>query len=196
MAIDIDSIVAELQRDGGTAKKRPPVQQWHPARAGEIDIVIDRHNGWLHEGGRFERQALVKLLASILRRDGDDYFLVTPAEKLKIRVEDVPFRIVSLLQRPGQPLQLVSNVEDLVSLDAGCDWQLRPYDGVLVPYVRVRDRLYARIDRPVYYQMMAMAREQSQDGKTAFYLDSAGSAFLLGELTDDGEDGISAAPAP
>ena len=75
-------------------QKMPPVESWQPEVEGEIDINIDSQGRWFHEGGHFDRQDLARMFASILRREGDDYFLVTPVEKLKIRVEDVPFSIV------------------------------------------------------------------------------------------------------
>lgn len=185
MAIDLERIVKEVKNSHSGGKKLPPVDQWQPDRVGEIDIVIDRQNDWYHEGTLFKRDALVRLFASILRKDDDGYYLVTPVEKLKITVEDVPFKITNLLESPGEPIRLISNTEDVVTLDDGCDWQLRPYDDVMVPYVRVRRNLYARVDRPAYYQMMQMAQSKPADGKTLYYLSSAGRHFPLGEVDDD-----------
>lgn len=185
MAIDLERIVKALESNSADSKQKPPVDQWQPERVGEIDIVIDKNNDWYHEGTLFKRDALVRLFASILRKDEDGYYLVTPVEKLKITVEDVPFKITSLLERPGEPLRLISNVEDIITLDRGCDWQLRNYDNVSVPYIRVRSKLYARVDRPVYYQMMEMAESRHAGDTTTFYLQSAGQSFTLGEVADD-----------
>lgn len=181
MAIDLDAIIARIQQ-GQTTQKSPPVHSWHPAYSGEIDIIIDENNDWLHEGSRFQRQSLVKLLSSILRKDDDGYYLVTPAEKLKITVEDVPFKIISMIDSPQAPLQLVSNVEDIITLDKSANWQLRDYHGTTVPYVEVRDGLFARIDRPVYYRMVDMADIHESDGRSECVLQSAGESFVLGDI--------------
>ena len=99
---DIDSLfdsLEALQAD----KKLPPVAQWQPERVGQIDIRIARDGAWYHEGAPFKRPALVKLFSTVLRRDPDGFCLVTPAEKLLIEVEDVPFLAIDfrLHQRFG-----------------------------------------------------------------------------------------------
>ena len=86
---DIDELfetLTNLQR----SKRLPPLHLWQPEHEGVIDIRIDREGAWYHEGVRIQRQPLVDLFATILRREGDDYFLVTPAEKMKIEVEEAP----------------------------------------------------------------------------------------------------------
>lgn len=182
MAIDLDAIIARIQQ-GQAAQKKPPVHSWHPERVDSIDIVIDENNDWYHEDKLFQRQALVKLFSSILRKDEDGYYLVTPAEKLKITVEDVPFKIISMLEgNQGQPLQLVSNVEDIVTLDDKANWQLRDYHGTPVPYIEVRDGLFARVDRPIYYSMVERADLRDRNGAGECVLNSGGNEFLLGSI--------------
>lgn len=175
MALDLDTLLASLH---GAPDKRPPVEQWRPAVSGTIDIVIDEQMHWFHEGTGFEREALVKLLASILRREGDQYFLVTPAEKMAIHVADVPFKIIAMLVHQGL-WYLISNVEDRIALDHRANWQLRTYQGVDVPYVEVRNGLFARVDRAVYYQMAELAE---QDEKGNLVLVSGTNRFLLGSI--------------
>ena len=90
---DIDELfetLTNLQR----SKRLPPLHLWQPEHEGVIDIRIDREGAWYHEGVRIQRQPLVDLFATILRREGDDYFLVTPAEKMKIAVEEAPLLLV------------------------------------------------------------------------------------------------------
>src|SRR6516162_8222423 len=83
----------ETSEGGGAPKRRglPPVHLWNPPNAGEIDIVIRKDGGWVHEGGVIGREALVRLFSTILRKDPDGTYLVTPHEKLRVRVEDAPF---------------------------------------------------------------------------------------------------------
>ena len=88
----------------------PPVNEWQPERVGEIDIRIDRHGTWFHEGREIHRKPLYRLFSTVLRRDPDDaYYLVTPVEKLRIRVEDAPFVAVSMdVSGEGHEQQLQS----------------------------------------------------------------------------------------
>ncbi|MEM6986575.1 MAG: DUF1285 domain-containing protein [Pseudomonadota bacterium] len=90
----LEALSAEI---AALSKTLPPVHSWSPSIAGRIDIRIDEEGHWYHEGKRIEREAMVVLFASILRRDGvDDYALVTPVERLSISVEDVPFLVVDV----------------------------------------------------------------------------------------------------
>ena len=143
------------------AETLPPVERWNPAYCGEIDMVIRRDGLWLHEGSPIGRPHLVRLFSTVLKREGDDYFLVTPVEKLAIRVEDVPFLAVAMeVEGTGeaQKIRFRTNVGDQVT--AGPDHPLRfrrevvGTDETLVPYVEVRAGLEARLSRPVYYDFV------------------------------------------
>ena len=109
-----DDLLAAQQRAESAA---PPVEQWHPPLCGDMDLVIRRNGEWVHNGGVIERAALVKLFASVLKREGEDYFLVTPVEKWRIRVEDAPLFITTmrLEKRAGrQALIFTSSTGDVV----------------------------------------------------------------------------------
>ena len=161
------------------AQRLPPVAQWQPAREGQIDIRIDREGVWHHEGSRFERPALVRLFASILRKEAGGYFLVTPQEKLKITVEDAPLLAVECEcagQGGGQEILLRTQTDDVVRLDAEHPFWLREGPQGPRPYVHVRDGLNALVARPPYYQLIDLAEEA--DGR--LWLRSAGARFDLG----------------
>lgn len=181
MALDLEKILASINSNSGN--KLPPVHLWHPERVGEIDIHIDDNMRWQHEGTYFQREALVRLLASILKKEGDDYFLVTPEEKMKIRVDDVPFEIINMQQNDAESPQkiLVTNTEDIIRLENSSQWQLRNYQGTPVPYVLVRDNLWARVNRTVFYQMIAEAEEKKSGNGTQLFLRSLDTSFLLGD---------------
>ena len=100
----------------------PPVHLWHPAHCGEIDIVIRRDGLWMHEGSPIGRAELVRLFSTVLRKDDDGYVLVTPGEKLSIRVEDLPFRAVSVTRR-GEALAFTTDVGD--ETEAGAEHPIR-----------------------------------------------------------------------
>ncbi|WP_309087706.1 DUF1285 domain-containing protein [Phenylobacterium sp.] len=154
----------------------PPVHLWNPARSGEIDIVIRRDGTWVHEGGVIGREALVRLFSTILRKDADGIYLVTPVEKLKITVEDAPFTAVRV-DRAGEALRFTTNVGDVV--EAGPENPIRIVEGEggePRPYVHVRAGLEALIARPVFYELVEMAEER--DG--ALGVGSNGAWFPIG----------------
>jgi hypothetical protein len=165
----------------GKARGLPPVHLWHPAHCGDIDIVIKRDGLWFHEGSPIGREALVKLFASILRLDPDGYHLVTPAEKMKITVEDAPFMAVRVDQ-VGDALRFLTNVGDEV--EAGPDHAIRvqadPLTGEPRPYVHVRRGLEARINRAVFYELAEMAQPHQGPDGACMAVQSNGVWFPIG----------------
>lgn len=140
-----------------------PVDKWHPTHCGELDLVIKTDGTWIHEGTPIGRPALVRLFSRVLRKDADGYVLVTPAEKLSITVEDVPFLIVDAEWKDGQ-LEARSNVGDIVTISEDHPIMVRPGpDGTNVPYVRIRGGLDARFARAAYYRLVEEA-ELGSDG--------------------------------
>ena len=138
----------------------PPVESWHPSHISTIDIHINSQGLWFHEGEPFKRDKLVKLFASILRYDEKGYSLVTPAEQLYIQVDDVAFIADVLLSDEHNALTLVSQCGDIIPLDTNTQWELREYDGELIPYILVRHQLWARLARHVFYQLVELAMTQ------------------------------------
>ena len=159
----------------------PPVHLWHPAHCGEIDIVIRADGVWLHEGSPIGRPELVRLFSTVLRRDPDGFHLVTPVEKLKIKVEDTPFRAVAVQRRDGD-LVFTTDVGD--ETVAGPDNPIRvetdPASGEPAPSVHVRRGLEARIARPVFYELVEMAEVADGPAGPALSVRSGGVTFALG----------------
>lgn len=163
----------------------PPVHLWNPPFCGDIDMRIARDGTWFHEGTPIGRPALVRLFASILRKEGESYFLVTPVEKVRLQVEDVPFIAVDVdveeAGGAGQRLRFLTNVGDAVI--AGAENPLRvEFDaesGEPRPYVEVRAGLEARIDRKSFYRLVDAAREEVHEGRPWLGLRSGGSFFPL-----------------
>jgi hypothetical protein len=162
----LDGVAAAVKQAPG--RGLPPVHLWHPAHCGEIDIRIARNGQWFHEGSPIGREALVRLFSTVLRKDPDGYYLVTPVEMMKITVEDAPFTAVRV-DRAGGALRFTTNVGDVV--EAGPDNAIRvgadPVTGEPAPYLHVRRGLEARLRRPVFYELVEMARERdTPDGPT------------------------------
>ena len=154
--------LASLQREASLGRTLPPVDKWHPAHCGDIDIRIGRDGQWFHQGTPIGRKELVRLFSTILRKDPDGYVLVTPAEKMRIIVEDAPFLAV-LLDVEGfgraQKLSFMTNVGDQTIAGAANPIRVETNraTGEPAPYVHVRKGLEARIARAVFYQLADLA---------------------------------------
>jgi len=163
-----------------SAKGPPPVHLWNPAYCGEIDMRIAAEGTWYYQGTPIGRPALVKLFASILRREGDRYFLVTPVEKCGIIVDDAPFMAVELRidDGGGRVLSFRTNVDDWVT--CGPEHPLRfeadPTTGGLKPYVHVRRDLWAKVTRALFYDLVELGEVRDIDG-TAMFGVASGAAF-------------------
>lgn len=144
-------------------QKMPPVESWNPTVEGEIDIHIDSQGRWFHEGGHFDRQDLARMFASILRREGDNYYLVTPVEKLKIRIDDVPFSIVLMkteLKDGLQTLSFMTSLGDEVIASEKNRIEFRvSSSGDQVPYIEVRNGLWGKLNQSTYYEMINLVEE-------------------------------------
>lgn len=183
--------IADLLKDteGNAPKGLPPVHLWNPPYCGEIDMEIHRNGQWFYQGTPINRPALVRLFSTVLRRDEDGHhYLVTPVEKVRIRVEDAPFLAVSVerLEDGGQDyLRFTTQTGDKVI--AGGEHPLRVAygaEGEPRPYLLVRDRLEALLSRTVYYQLVEWGRVEAagEKGGDRLLVRSAGVDFEMGRL--------------
>ncbi len=163
-----------------------------PIDCGDFDIRIARDGSWFYRGSPILRLPLVKLFASVLRRESDGtYWLVTPAERGRIAVEDVPFIAVALSaegQGRAQKLIFRTNLDEFVT--AGPEHPLRvaaTETGEPQPYVLVRPGLEARLARPVFNELVELAGETEIDGTPRFGVWSDGVFFELGDPGEDRE---------
>lgn len=154
---------------GEKARGLPPVHLWNPPFCGDLDMRIKRDGTWHYLGSPIGRERLVRLFSTVLRRDGDDYFLVTPVEKIGITVDDVPFLAVAMkVEGNGQDqvLSFTTSVGDDVTVDG--EHPLRfivdEKTGEPAPYVLMRGRLEALINRAVFYDLVELGVEEKMDG--------------------------------
>ena len=166
---------------GGEAKGLPPVEKWNPAHCGEAGLEILRDGTWLHEGARITRESLVRLFSSILRKDADgETYLVTPVEKIRVRVADAPF-LATRVDRHGagrdQTLIFTTNVGDVASAGPANPIRVTHENGEPRPYVLVRGRLEARILRAPFFELVDWS--EARDGKLGVWSD--GKWFELGD---------------
>lgn len=136
-----------------------PVHLWNPAYCGEIDMRIAADGSWHYNGSPIGRPAMVKLFATILRKDPERYVLVTPVERVGIRVDDAPFLAVELACEPdkqGERLLLRTNLDEIVEVGPAHPLRFETTgDGGLKPYVRIRSDLWALASRALTHELMA-----------------------------------------
>lgn len=168
-----------------TARGPAPVHLWDPPFCGDLDIRIARDGTWFYLGTPIGRPGLVRLFASILKREGDRFFLVTPVEKVGIRVDDAPF-LATDLEASGadgadRTLTFTTNVGDRVT--AGPDHAIAvardPDTGEPAPYVHVRAGLDALIDRKTFYRLVEFGERRDLDGTRWFGVASRGAFFPI-----------------
>jgi len=170
--------------DPAAGGKRSPIYR------GDLDMRIARDGTWFYRESPIGRPALVRLFASVLRREPDGrYWLVTPAERGRIEVEDVPFLAVAMtVEGAGRDQQLIfrTNLDDIVT--AGPDNPLRvetAASGAPAPYILVRDDLEARLARPVFYDLVELGKEEQIEETCQFGVWSKGRFFRLGDPGPD-----------
>ena len=140
-------------------KGPPPVHLWDPPFCGDIDIRIARDGTWFYLGTPIGRAPLVKLFASILKREGEDYFLVTPVEKVGIKVDDAPLLAVDFSATGtgrDQVLRFVTKTEDEVEADADHRVTVTYRGDEPAPYIHIRAGLNALIDRKSFYRLIEL----------------------------------------
>jgi hypothetical protein len=166
----------------GAKKGPPPVHLWNPPYCGEIDMRITADGTWFYQKTPIGRLPLVKLFASVLKREDDRYFLVTPVEKCGITVDDAPFTAVEMQVEGaggGRTLHFRTNVEDWVA--CGPDHALRfepeAETGGLKPYLHVRRDLWAKVSRTLFYDLVELGEERAVAGAAMFGV-ASGEAFF------------------
>ncbi len=168
---------------GQKGSGRPP-----PRDLGEIGMRIAADGSWFYQGTPITRWSLSRLFASVLRRESDgSYWLVTPAERARVSVDDAPFLAVELDAvgtGQGQVLSFRTNLDEIVTADGAHPLRVEtdPATAAPRPYILVRDGLEAKLTRPVFYQLVDLGREERVGGATRFGVWSKNEFFPLGEL--------------
>lgn len=181
-AAGLEALVARAARAG---KSAPPVERWNPPFCGDLDMEIRADGTWFYLGTPIGRMPLVQLFSSVLRKDADGRtYLVTPAERVGIRVADAPFVAVEMNvagDGDDRVITFRTNVGDVV--EAGPDHPLRFVDeaetGGLKPYVLVRGRLEALVARPVMYELVDHGEEIEVGGTPMFAVRSKGQVYPI-----------------
>ena len=185
--VSVEETLRAIMTSGEEGRKLPPVNQWNPDHCGDIGMEIHADGSWWHEGRIIGREKLVRLFSTILRKDEDgETYLVTPYEKIIVQVEDAPFLAIRV-DRAGEPgpeqvLAFTTNLGDVTL--AGAEALLRvetaPETQEPAPYVKVRDRLEAKLTRPCFYELAEMAVVNPADNGETLGVWSQGQFFEIG----------------
>ncbi len=179
---DPSSLAAQISKKG-----LPPVHLWNPELCGDIDIRIARDGTWFYMGSPIGRKRLVRLFSTVLKKEDNEHYLVTPVEKLRIVVDDAPFVAVQLEDRiedDQQVLYFRTNTDDIVAAGPQHSiWVDFAQDGEPSPYIHVRSGLCARLARSVYYQLVELGEEIEDGQGSLFGVWSRGEYFVLGTMT-------------
>lgn len=179
---ELDSITGAVSRVA--AKGPPPVERWNPPFCGDLDMRIAADGTWFYLKTPIGRPALVKLFASVLKREGDKYFLVTPVEKCGLQVEDAPFLAVEMKAEQGangRVLHFRTNVDDWVACGPEHPLRFEPESGTggLKPYLHVRRDLWAKVTRALFFDLVELGEERDVAGRLMFGVVSMGSFFAM-----------------
>jgi len=173
------------EQSGGKSRGLPPVEKWNPPFCGDLDMEIRTDGTWFYMGTPIGRAPLVRLFSTVLRKDDDGRtYLVTPVEKVGIRVGDAPFVAVEMQagERDGAPLiTFRTNVGDVVEVDAvhPLRFEIVGEERQLKPYVLVRGRLEALVSRAMMYELVALGETVTIDGIEMFSVRSGSEIFPI-----------------
>jgi hypothetical protein len=172
----LEGIVAGLPREKGL----PPIHLWNPPFCGDIDMRIAKDGTWFYQKTPIGRPSLIKLFASVLKREDDKYFLVTPVEKVGLGVE----LKVEHDARAAQTLKFRTNVDDWVTAGPGHALRFETEaSGGLKPFLHVRNELWAKVTRALFYDLVELGEEREVDGKLMFGVASGGEFFAMADAS-------------
>jgi len=178
----LDSISEQLEQSSAvTTNNIPLVELWDPPYCGEIDIKISANGDWFYNNSIFKRLPLVKLFASVIKKEAEDYFLVTPVEKVKITVEQLPFVLTQWKWQDAEQtiMEVSTNVGDVFILDHNHPLSFDKNEDLAVT---VRRNLQAKVHRNVFYQWVEISKEVETTEGTELIFKSANYDFSLGKI--------------
>jgi hypothetical protein len=180
--MDISQIQQQIS-EASTGDNLPPVDAWNPDFCGDMNLVIKRSGQWWHEGTPFTRAKLIKLLSSVLKKEDDKYFLVTPVEKIGIQVEDVPFVIIDVTHSE-KGINVITQTGDTVLVGKDHPIEIRQFEDGDVPYCNIRRNLWARVHQNVLYRWVDEASVKTNGSQTELYLQSGDYSFCIGRYAE------------
>ena len=186
MVVDPDSLLRVLKEN--RSGSLPPVHLWNPGCVQDIDLRIGRDGTWFYQESPIRRLEMVKLFSTILRRDEEGFYLVTPSEKVSAKVDLAPFIAVKMehiVESTGPALAFQTNVGDVVVVDCHHPLWVNQGERGPLPFVRVRDRLDALLGRSVFYELAESGTSRTLEGREMVGVNSRGKFWILGATEDE-----------
>ncbi len=181
----LTAAATDAAKASAAGKGLPPVHLWNPPFCGDLDMRIASDGTWFYMGTPIGRPALVRLFSTILKREAYKYFLVTPVEKVGIRVDDAPFLAVEMQTETSngkRRLRFRTNVDDWVDCDSAHRLRFEASRaGGLTPYLHVRADLWAKVTRALFYDLVEMGEERMIKDRSMFGVESAGEFFAMAD---------------
>lgn len=165
----------------------PPVDKWDPDYCGQLDLVIKPDGSWIYGGTPFTRRRMQILFSRVIKKEGEEYYLVTPVEKLGIKVEWMPFTIIDFnaVENNGMAqLQFIDNCDNEILLTEKSQISFSQFDGQNLPIINVRRNLFASFSRSCYYRLIESAQIIEHNDTHQVKIRSNGIDFTFGEFSD------------
>tara|TARA_B100001121_G_scaffold149107_1_gene130561 strand:+ start:33 stop:566 length:534 start_codon:yes stop_codon:yes gene_type:complete len=165
----------------GFEKKFPPVEKWNPDLCKGHEFFINREGEWFYDGSSIKNTKLVNLFSSVLKREGEIYYLVTPVEKILVKVELAPYKIIDFEEIDGD-IKLISNLNYDFFLDKNHRTRLVDFDKSKIPLVNVRSNIEGFINRNTYYKLVDLALSKDYKLEDELYIKSFSINHVIGKI--------------
>ena len=159
----------------------PPVHLWNPELCEGQEFYIDRGGNWFYNDSPIKNYKLIKLFSTVLRKDNDDYFLVTPVEKVPVRVKLAPYKIIDYFCYDNE-IRLSTNFDYDFILNKTNTTKLIKDKDALIPIVHVRNNIDGFFDRNIYYNLINFALEKKFIDQDSLYLPSLNTKHIIGKI--------------
>ncbi|WP_218312077.1 DUF1285 domain-containing protein [Alteromonas antoniana] len=187
--MDLSRFQQQLSGTQDASQSLPPVEKWDPDFCGDLNMVIALDGRWFYENSPIGRQSLVRLFSTVLKKEDENYYLVTPVEKVGIQVEDVPFVITNWRREDGNLILTTQTGDDcVIGHDHPIELRSPPApladpDATPIPYVNVRRNLWGRLHQNVYYQLLEHAESSTDEaGVSTWTVTSQGESYCIGQV--------------
>ena len=177
--------ISKITKNLEGVTKFPPVDSWNPELCEGQEFFIDREGNWFHNESPIKNKKLINLFSTVLRKDNNEYFLVTPVEKVPVKVDLAPYKIIDYeVDSDNKNIILITNLDLSIPLDKDHKLELKKIGDEHIPFVHVRNNLEGFISRSVYYSLIDIALKQDNNSKELLTLQSFDCFFALGEMRD------------
>ena len=173
-----------LQSVNSIEEKYPPVHLWNPDLCQGVEMKIDREGNWFYQGSIIGRDKLKILFSRILKFEDGNYYLVTPVEKVLVKVDLAPYMIIDYdVDSDHENIILKTNLDLSIPLNKEHKLEVKKIGDEHIPFVHVRNNIEGFISRSVYYALIEIALKQDNASSDQLTLKSFASEFSLGEVT-------------